>query len=181
VVMRLEQEKKTAQEKLAKAHQQLVQTLVEELDAGKNSLDKSKKLVVGFNETGTSGLNLVRQAGEAKMNEIRQHMAKIRQILDQKEQIALDTVEGEMKKRLGVLTTEVAMYSSIIPELDGLLERTAKAVILAKSDSATFISTANELVATISDKTQNAAALRPPTDDADFENLSLNLLPPGSS
>jgi hypothetical protein len=73
------------------------------------------------------------------------------------------------------------MYSSIIPELDGLLERTAKAVILAKSDSATFISTANELVATISDKTQNAAALRPPTDDADFENLSLNLLPPGSS
>ena len=74
VVMRLEQEKKTAQEKLAKAHQQLVQTLVEELDAGKNSLDKSKKLVVGFNETGTSGLNLVRQAGEAKMNEIRQHM-----------------------------------------------------------------------------------------------------------
>lgn len=52
VVNRLEQEKKTAQEKLAKAHQQLVQTLVEELTAGAVSLEKSKRLVSGFNETG---------------------------------------------------------------------------------------------------------------------------------
>jgi hypothetical protein len=42
------QEKKLAQEKLAKAHQQLIQTLVEELNAGHVSLDKSKKLVAGI-------------------------------------------------------------------------------------------------------------------------------------
>ena len=39
------------------------------------SLDKSKKLVSTFNDTGTAGLKLVRQAGETKMEEIRAHMA----------------------------------------------------------------------------------------------------------
>ena len=39
---------------------------------------------------------------------------------------------------------------------------------------------ANALVVTIQEKTAKAAALTPPTDNADFENLSLNLLPPGS-
>ena len=70
-----EQEKKTAQEKLAKAHQQLIETLKEELGAGAVSLDKSKKLVSTFNDTGAAGLKLVRQAGETKMEEIRAHMA----------------------------------------------------------------------------------------------------------
>jgi len=47
------------------------------------SLEKSKKLVSSFNDTATAGTTLVRQAGEAKINEIKAHMAKIRQILDQ--------------------------------------------------------------------------------------------------
>jgi len=180
VVNRLEQEKKTAQEKLAKANQQLVQTLVEELTAGVVSLEKSKKLVSGFNETGAAGLKNIRQAGEAKMTEIRAHMAKIRQILDQKEQIALDTVENDMTKRLGVLSGEVGLFSSVVPELNTILEQTTKALKMSQSDSQTFIAQANALVATIQEKTHKAAALSPPTDNADFENLSLNLLPPGS-
>lgn len=47
------------------------------------SLEKSRKLVSSFNDTATAGTTLVRQAGEAKTNEIKAHMAKIRQILDQ--------------------------------------------------------------------------------------------------
>lgn len=110
----------------------------------------------------------------------RQSQAKIRQILDQKEQIALDTVENDMKKRLGVLSSEVSLFSSVIPELNTILEQTQKALKMSQSDSQTFIAQANALVATIQDKTHKAAALSPPTDNADFENLSLNLLPPGS-
>lgn len=178
VVARLEQEKKTAQEKLAKAHQQLIQTLVEELTAGYTSLEKSKKLVAAFNESGTVGLKHVRDAGEAKMNEIRAHMAKIRQILDQKEQIALDTVEAEMKKRLGVLEAEVSTYSKVVPDLVSMMENTDKAMKLSKSDGTSFINQANVLVQTIQETTSKAASLSPPTDNADFENLSLNLLPP---
>jgi hypothetical protein len=66
VVNRLEQEKKTAQEKLAKAHQQLVQTLVEELSAGVVSLEKSKKLVSGFNDTGKHALRLPTPCGRGR-------------------------------------------------------------------------------------------------------------------
>ena len=58
-----------------------VQTLVQELNAGTISLEKSKNLVSSFNATGAKGLAVVREAGEAKMTEIRAHMAKIRQIL----------------------------------------------------------------------------------------------------
>jgi len=181
VVLRLELEKKTAQEKLAKAHQQLVQTLVEELTAGQVSLEKSKKLVSSFNDTATAGSKLVRKAGDAKMNEIRAHMSKIRQILDQKEQIALDTVEADMKRRLGVLATETTSYGAVVPELASILEHTDKALKLAKTDATSFITQANALVSTIQDKTSKAAALKVPTDNADFENLSLNLLPPGST
>jgi len=180
VVARLEQEKKTAQEKLAKAHQQLIETLKEELGAGAVSLDKSKKLVSTFNDTGAAGLKLVRQAGETKMEEIRAHMAKIRQILDEKEKIALDTVEKEMKRRLGVLTAEVNVYGTVVPELADIMNETSAALKLAVTDGTAFIAKANALVVTIQEKTAKAAALTPPTDNADFENLSLNLLPPGS-
>lgn len=180
VVARLEQEKKTAQEKLAKAHQQLIETLKEELQAGALSLEKSKKLVGTFNETGAAGLKLVREAGETKMNEIRAHMAKIRQILDDKEKIALDTVEIEMKRRLGVLNSEVNAYGTVVPDLTDLLDQTHKTIKMANTDGQTFITKANALVISIQEKTAKAAALSPPTDNADFENLSLNLLPPGN-
>jgi hypothetical protein len=40
--------------------------------------------------------------------------AKIRQILDHKEQIALDTVENEMKRRLSVLTGLSLSISSVL-------------------------------------------------------------------
>jgi len=180
VVVRLEQEKRTAQEKLAKAHQQLVLTLVEELTAGQVSLEKSKKLVSSFNDTATAGTTLVRQAGEAKINEIKAHMAKIRQILDQKEQIAISTVEADMKRRLAVLASETSSYCAVVPELTSILEQTDKALKLAKTDASSFITQANALVSTIQEKTSKAAGLRVPTDNADFENLSLNLLPPAS-
>jgi hypothetical protein len=107
------------QEKLAKAHEQLIETLKEELQAGAVSLEKSKKLVGTFNETGQVGLSLVREAGETKMCEIRAHMAKIRQILDDKEKIALETVENEMKRRLAVLHSEVSVYGTVVPDLGG--------------------------------------------------------------
>ena len=85
-----------------------------------------------------------------------------------------------MTKRLGVLSGEVGLFSSVVPELNTILEQTTKALKMSQSDSQTFIAQANALVATIQEKTQKAAALSPPTDNADFENLSLNLLPPGS-
>lgn len=50
----------------------------------------------------------------------------------------------------------------------------------AQTDSTTFVAQANQLVSLITEKTARAAALEAPTDDADFENLSLNLLPPGA-
>ena len=65
------------------------------------------------------GLKLVREAGETKMCEIRAHMAKIRQILDDKEKIALETVENEMKRRLTVLHSEVNVYATVVPDLGG--------------------------------------------------------------
>ena len=145
--------------------------------------------------------------------------AKIRQILDDKEKIALDTVENEMKRRLGVLNSEVNMYGTVVPDLGDLLEQTHKTIKLSQTDGQTFISKvgpgalrqtaqvwhccvlccmcrcaltrgrvlcsacpgaetwcmgqANSLVVAIQEKTAKAAALSPPTDNADFENLSL--------
>lgn len=52
---------------------------------------------------------------------------------DQKEQIALDTVEGEMTKRLAVLANEVHTYSTTAPELQELIDQTAAAVKLAQA------------------------------------------------
>jgi hypothetical protein len=176
VVLRLEQEQKLAQEKLAKGQQQLMETLKEELQAGALSLEKQKKLVVTFNEAGNVGLKLVHEAGETKKTEILSHMSKIRQILDDKERIALETVENEMKRRLSVLSSEVNVYGNLMPDLGDLLDQTHKAIKLSQTDGETFITTANALVVSIQEKTAKAAALSPPTDNVDFENLSLNVM-----
>lgn len=176
VVARLEQEQKLAQEKLAKGQQQLMETLKEELQAGALSLEKQKKLVVTFNEAGNVGLKLVHEAGETKKSEILSHMSKIRQILEDKEKIAIETVENEMKRRLSVLSSEVNVYGNLAPELGDLLDQTHKAIKLSKTDGENFITTANALVVSIQEKTAKAAALSPPTDNVDFENLSLNVM-----
>jgi hypothetical protein len=176
VVLRLEQEQKLAQEKLAKGQQQLMETLKEELQAGALSLEKQKKLVVTFNEAGNVGLKLVHEAGETKKSEILSHMSKIRQILEDKEKIAIETVENEMKRRLSVLSSEVNVYGNLAPELGDLLDQTHKAIKLSKTDGENFITTANALVVSIQEKTAKAAALSPPTDNVDFENLSLNVM-----
>jgi len=65
--------------------------------------------------------------------------AKIRQILDEKEKIALDTVEKEMKRRLGVLTAEVNVYGTVVPELADIMNETSAALKLAVTDGTAFI------------------------------------------
>lgn len=49
----------------------------------------------------------VLNAWQAKITEIRSHMEKIRDILDQKEKIAIKAVTENMQQRIAVLEKEV--------------------------------------------------------------------------
>ncbi|EKX31474.1 hypothetical protein GUITHDRAFT_166877 [Guillardia theta CCMP2712] len=178
VVSRLEQERQVAQEKLAKAHSQFIDTLKSELNSGLVALNRSKTVVNAFQEQGSKGLVSIKAAGEAKITEIRSHMEKIRDILDQKEKIAIKAVTENMQQRIAVLEKEIARYGVVGPELQELIDDTNKALHSSSTDSTAFANKANALVSKIETVTSKAAALMPPTDDADFEHLQLNLLPP---
>eukprot|EP00288_Rhodomonas_lens_P001549 CAMPEP_0177732868 /NCGR_PEP_ID=MMETSP0484_2-20121128/23358_1 /TAXON_ID=354590 /ORGANISM="Rhodomonas lens, Strain RHODO" /LENGTH=372 /DNA_ID=CAMNT_0019246165 /DNA_START=37 /DNA_END=1155 /DNA_ORIENTATION=- len=175
MVSRLEQEKRMAQEKLAKAHAQLVDTLKGELTQGLTALEKGKKHVASFSALGTKGLVQVKESGDAKVAEIRAHMAKIRAILDQKEQIAIAAVNENLNMRLATLESEVQGYKAISPDLQKLVDDANEALKKAPSDPSSFVTLAQDLVPKIENATSQAAALRPPTDDASFDHLQLNV------
>lgn len=68
VVSRLEQERQVAQEKLAKAHSQFIDTLKSELNSGLVALNRSKTVVNAFQEQGSKGLVSIKAAGEVAVS-----------------------------------------------------------------------------------------------------------------
>jgi hypothetical protein len=175
MVKSLEAEKKAAAEKLAKAHSQLVNTMKQELTEALAALDRGKKIVAAFVEQGTSGLARIKEAGTAKMTEIKAHMAKIRQILDQKEQVALDSISANMQQRVKQLDTEMLAYNKVGPEIQDLIDGAKMALQGCTRDPQGFVNSAQELIPKIEALTTKASALPPPTDNASFDHLHLNL------
>lgn len=178
MVQRLEQEQKLTQEKLAKAHSQLVETIKIELSEGVKALQKGLVQVNTFSEKGTAGLTNVKASGSAKITEIQAHMSKIRAILDQKESVAIAAVTENLTKRVAKLESEMQLYQQNQPRLQTLMEEAATLLKQSASDPQGFVSASQQLLPKIEKASQEAAGLAPPTDNASFDSLQLNLLPP---
>jgi len=178
MVQRLEQEQKLTQEKLAKAHSQLVETIKIELTEGVKALQKGLTQVNLFSEKGATGLTAVNASGHAKIAEIQLHMSKIRAILDQKESVAIAAVNDNLSKRVARLESEMALYQQNQPRLKSLAEEAEALLRQAAADPHGFVAASQQLLPKIEKASQEAAGLAPPTDNASFDSLQLNLLPP---
>ena len=122
MVKSLEAERRRRRRSWPRRTSQLVNTMKQELTEALAALDRGKKIVAAFVEQGTSGLARIKEAGTAKMTEIKAHMAKIRQILDQKEQVALDSISANMQQRVKQLDTEMLAYNKVGPEIQDLID-----------------------------------------------------------
>mmetsp|Transcript_8280 Transcript_8280/g.18382 ORF Transcript_8280/g.18382 Transcript_8280/m.18382 type:complete len:379 (+) Transcript_8280:152-1288(+) len=181
MVKALEEENHNAKVKLAKAHSQLVNTMKQELTEALVALDKAKKHVAVFVEQGAAGLLKIKEAGNAKMTEIKAHMSKIRQILEGKESVALESINTNMAQRVKTLETEMAIYNKISPEIQELIDGAKLALTTITRDPNGFVNTAQELIPKIEAMTRKATQLAPPTADASFDHLHLNLTPVGGA
>mmetsp|Transcript_16234 Transcript_16234/g.25205 ORF Transcript_16234/g.25205 Transcript_16234/m.25205 type:complete len:275 (-) Transcript_16234:169-993(-) len=175
-VVALEEENKVCQEKLKGAYSQLVETLKGEVSEGLNALDKGVTHVNGFTVRANQGVANLKMNASEKIGEIREHITKIKEILVEKEGVANDAVAGNMNQRIEILEGEIAEFKKLSPIIQQLIDESSSTAKTASTNPNEFVIKTQKLLPEIHQTTAMAAALHPPTDDANFEHLQLNLL-----
>mmetsp|Transcript_70277 Transcript_70277/g.187256 ORF Transcript_70277/g.187256 Transcript_70277/m.187256 type:complete len:107 (+) Transcript_70277:924-1244(+) len=105
-------------------------------------------------------------------------MAKLRAILEQKEKIAVEAVNDNLGKRVAKLEGEMEQYSKTQPHLQTLLDDAGTLLKECSTDTHAFVASSQDLLPRIEKATVEASALAPPTDNASFDSLQLNLITP---